>query len=909
MKTNFLYILLLTSLYVFAQEITTLNITGTVSNAISFSNKEVIINGKTDLHITALFNPLTNSVIKLNSENSFVFFDNIRPQVVIDSILSNIFINGVQATYKTNARVSIYRHGTIVMPQSDVFQPLEVYSGQSFTGDVKKLSMNVYNNSLATFDNKIRSFKLKRGYMATMANNPDGTGYSRVFIATDGDLEVSTMSTYLDRTVSFIRVFQYEWVSKKGWCQTGTMSKGDAITNTNKMNGTWLYTWSADNSSRPNLEYVPEKWELYWPTWEQINTKEFVTHLIGYNEPDHTEQSNISVASAVKQWPEFMKSGLRIGSPACTDFSAWLYPFMDSIKTHNYRCDYVVIHAYWGGYSPSQWYNALKAVHDKTGRPIWIKEWNNGADWTTETWPTDYGEAMTKQHNELKAILNVMDTAHFVERYSIYNWVGYKRMLITDDGWITPAGELYRDSKPDVAFRRVNEVIPTYKLPAQKKPELSLIPSADNSKISLNWENVDQEFAYEVVVERKEDNGTFAEIYRTNSASIPASYSELPDFTEIKKYTYRVRLLFNNGTEQISGEKVFNIISGSEIQYGNLSYSNIDWNPVGFKNLYNTIPAVFLGAPTNTNSTTLLITKVKISSARMMNLQLLPWSYQNISTLTNEEKLSYFIIKPGRYDFEGLSAIVSKSIATANWTKITFSTPFDSIPVVLVSSTTNNNEIPFLVRVRNITKTGFEVKLQKESKITTSLASEIFSYIAVEQGVGRINGNKIKVGRTIENGVGNAITQYARIIYDETIDNPVFIAQLQTCSDDTVTASLRCRSVLTTEARVFKQREQSMGYTASSFETAGYILLNPDIYNELEILENYEFSLFPNPVDNQLYIKGKISGLILFEIYNLYGMKVKSGYSDKQFIDVSDLNTGCYYLKSSSFPVLKFLKK
>lgn len=909
MKIKSLFILLLTSLSVFAQERTTLVITGTVSNAISFSNKELIINGKTDLHISAANIPLTNSVIKLNSENSFVFFDNIRPQVVIDSILSDIYINGVQASNKTNARVSIYRHGTIVMPQGSVFQPLEVYSGQNFTGDLQKYSLNVYNNSLGVFDNKIRSFKLKRGYMATLANNPDGSGYSRVFIASDGDLEVPTMSAYLDRTVSFIRVFQYDWVSKKGWCQTGTMSKGDAITNTNKMKGTWLYTWSADYTSRPNIEYVPEKWQLYWPSWDQINSKESVTHVIGYNEPDHTEQSNVSVADAVKHWPEFMNSGLRIGSPACTDFSAWLYPFMDSIKAHNYRCDYVVIHAYWGGYTPTQWYNALKAVHDKTGRPIWIKEWNNGADWTTETWPSDYGEAMTKQYNELKAILNVMDTAHFVERYSIYNWVGYKRMLITDDGWVTPAGELYRDNKPDVAFRKVNEVIPTYKLPAQRKPVISLNPSVDNSKISLNWENTSQEFAYEVVVERKADNGIFSEIYRTNSASIPASYTELPDFTEIKKYTYRVRLLFNNGTEQISNEKAFNVISGAEIQYGNLSYSNIDWNLVGFKNAYSSIPSVFVGAPTNNNSSTLMTPKVKISSSRMMNLQLLPWSYQDISTLTNEEKLPYFIIKPGKYDFSGLSAIVSKTIATASWTKVNFSTPFDTVPVVLVSPTTDNNGIPFVVRVRNITKTGFEVKLQKESKITTALVSEIFSYFAIEQGVGWVNGNKIKVGRTAENGVGNAITQYARIMYDETIDNPVFIAQLQTCNDDTVTASLRCRSVLTTEARVFKQREQSLGFTNSAFETAGYILLNPDIYNEVDILENPDLSLYPNPVADCLYITGGILEPILFEIYNLYGIKVKSEILDKQYIDVSNLNTGCYYLKSNGFPVLKFIKK
>ncbi|HRZ98875.1 MAG TPA: glycosyl hydrolase, partial [Paludibacter sp.] len=520
--------LLLISVQVFGQDRTIINITGTISNAVSFTNKEVIIAGKTDLHISASKTPLTNSVIKLYSEDSWVFFDNIRPQVVIDSVLSKIFINDVQAVNRTNVRVSIYRHGVVVIPHASGFQPIEVFTGQNLNGDTQKYSKHIYNNALDNFDNKIRSFKLKRGYMATLANNKDGSGYSRVFIASDGDLEISTMPTYLDRTVSFIRVFPWEWVSKKGWCQTGSMSSGDPITNTNKMNGTWLYTWSADNTTRPNIEYVPEKWQPFWPSWDQINSKENITHVMGYNEPDHTEQSNVSVATAVAQWPEFMKSGLRIGSPACTTFSTWLYPFMDSIKAHNYRCDYVVVHAYWGGYSASQWYNALKAIHDKTGRPIWIKEWNNGASWTTESWPSDYGASLTKQFNELKAILNVMDTAHFVERYSIYNWVGYKRMLIADDGWVTPAGELYRDNKPPLAYRKVNEVIPTYKYPSTVKPTLTLTSSADNSKIYLLWDKTDQEFAYELVVERKADDGTYTEVYRGNSAALPASYSELP---------------------------------------------------------------------------------------------------------------------------------------------------------------------------------------------------------------------------------------------------------------------------------------------------------------------------------------------------------------------------------------------
>ena len=64
-----------------------------------------------------------------------------------------------------------------------------------------------------------------------------------------------------------------------------------------------------------------------------------------------------------------------------------------------YRCDFVVIHAYWGtneAANAQAWYNRLKAIYDATKRPIWITEWNNGASWTTESWPSNYGDRLEK---------------------------------------------------------------------------------------------------------------------------------------------------------------------------------------------------------------------------------------------------------------------------------------------------------------------------------------------------------------------------------------------------------------------------------------------------------------------------------------------------------------------------------
>ena len=74
-----------------AQERTTLIVTGNVSNATSFTDKEVIIKGKTELYISASIKPLVNSVIHLNAEDAWVYFSNIRPQGVVDSLLQYIY--------------------------------------------------------------------------------------------------------------------------------------------------------------------------------------------------------------------------------------------------------------------------------------------------------------------------------------------------------------------------------------------------------------------------------------------------------------------------------------------------------------------------------------------------------------------------------------------------------------------------------------------------------------------------------------------------------------------------------------------------------------------------------------------------------------------------------------------------
>jgi hypothetical protein len=484
------------------------------------------LSGSEELHITDATNPISNgAVINITSTDAYLFFDKMKPSLVLSNYNNSIQINGVAinptAASNPNCRLVVYREGTAVIPHSSVYQPLKTFTGVNFTGNSQQYTVDQYystahisdipfgRRSLLTYNNAIRSFKLKRGYMATFANEPSGMGYSRCFIADKEDLLITQLPPELDGKVSFIRVFPWEWVSKKGWCVRPSSPQLSDLTNTNS---TWFYDWKSSLSingvtvsSLVDQEYVPEKWGAGGSTSVFYSNKRW-SHLIGQNEPDHKEQSNVSVETAIAEWPILMKTGARLGTPAATNFN-WLYNFMDEAESKNYRVDYVVIHCYWSK-SPQKWYDDLKAVHTRTGRPIWIKEWNNGANWTTEGgWDKDadgnriYNEKnATKQYNELKVILNVLDTTSFVERYSIYNWVEDARAMVLNNQ-LTKAGEYYASTTPDFAFNRDKEVVPVW---AMIPPQATFNYNPSTGKVSLNWTDSNLELLSKFSIQKKE---------------------------------------------------------------------------------------------------------------------------------------------------------------------------------------------------------------------------------------------------------------------------------------------------------------------------------------------------------------------------------------------------------------------
>lgn len=445
-----------------AAEAQTLTITNGIHTYPVLSNLTVTMTARSELWITSSNDPLPGCVIHLNSADAWLFLPAIRPSVVASTYLNRIQVNGAAAVAGGNVRVVEHGMGAVVIPHPPGYQPVQVFSGTNFTGSTAYLSQYTpYSDSSLPLNNAIRSFKLRRGYTATFAQNGDGTGSSRNFVAQDGDLEVSHMPVGLDNAVSFVRIFPWRWTAKKGIA-------GNIPGN---LNVRWYYNWNIDQNSTLDWEYVPIRQNRWWPTLGQNWQTRGASHLLGYNEPDSSSQANIAVGDAIWSWPDLLATGLRVGSPATTDggWSSWLYPFLSQADAAGLRVDFVAVH-YYRCYDPSnpagaanQMYNALKGIYDQVKRPLWITEWNNGANWTGCADPT-----YAQQQACLNAMLDMLENAPFVERYALYNWVEDVRRLQWDDGSLTSAGVTYRDKPSRVGY--LQEGLPGGGRPAARLP-------------------------------------------------------------------------------------------------------------------------------------------------------------------------------------------------------------------------------------------------------------------------------------------------------------------------------------------------------------------------------------------------------------------------------------------------------
>ncbi|GAA4455286.1 hypothetical protein GCM10023189_22970 [Nibrella saemangeumensis] len=389
------------------------------------TNGVLSLDDETDAYFSINDGLGAEAVVNLLDAKSWVRFQATTPDQLVVQRLGVIWVNDTASVHKQNIRINqYYQQGAIVRAISPDYHPLAIFSGANLTGRSAGLTeRTIYAGTTIpnALDNATRSFRLKRGYMVTLAVEENGTSKSKVYIASEKDLVVNLLPAALQGNVSFIRVLPWNWVTKKG---TGGYIEG--------LDAGWFYSWSATNTSKENNEYAPMTWGAGATSDASLNdiiAKYQVNHLLGFNESDNcSDQSGqfnnlCDPAVAVAYYENIMRTGMRLGTPAPRENgpSTWLREFNKIAKAKDVRFDFVAVHWYdWGSSpqnspfaNPQDVFNRFKAylqrVHDEYQLPIWITEFNANPNRDNSV-----------QAAFLELALPYLEQLDYVERYAYF---------------------------------------------------------------------------------------------------------------------------------------------------------------------------------------------------------------------------------------------------------------------------------------------------------------------------------------------------------------------------------------------------------------------------------------------------------------------------------------------------------
>ena len=922
-----LTVLLATSLSMFADN---------TSKSVTEVTAPVTLADDVDYHITSTTPFTTTGSINItNVDHAAVIFDNVQPSKATD-YLDHVTINGATAVDGKNCQLRIYNGGAMILPYT-ASQPLTVFTEADF-GGTSSSSFDVntiyqLSSSQKTFNNNIRSFKLKRGFKVCFATQSNGQGYSRVFIADKGDKEINLadVSKPLNGRISFIRISKWNDVQKKGWAGFWSNEVQE------KFNTGWAYNWDANtHSDWVDREYVTQHHHEGWPGIADVGNNTGSANILGNNEPDNKaddKEQDIDVKNVLANWPQMMATGRRLGSPAVSGTYSWLYEFIDSVDAKGWRCDFIAVHSYWY-MDKSSWESKLKGISERCGnRPIWITEMNYGANWTG--WPGSDTSASDANYaielNHMGPILDYLNDCPYIERYAFYNNVQDCRYAIAGDD-LTPIGEKYAAMTPKMAYNSDYEYVP--KNPKTYAPsELTCTFRPASSLCILSWKNHSGEFLDEMYVERKKGvDGTWE---RQGDVEIledtTKAYSFKQTIEEAGNYFYRIAGKTFLGKEVYSQE-VNNAVNGSEgtenIQWGTMSASSDDDIYNFYEKSFSETPAVIMGGTTSTNATTRSQETVSYLSANYFRSKFYPWNA--LSTDANdfskgEEQSSFLVVKPGNGTIGSLhyeGGYLKKTGTNTNLTvgadtvEYKFSKPFEDMPVVFVTPV-SSLKYPVKARVFDITKDGFKVTLTRQvgaSSIAASIVKQKMAYLAIEKGTTTAFGKKFTVGAN--DYTFTSTVSYNELTFESELKNPKLIFQYQTYNRALLTLVRLGNTGLSTTGCRFKvvadttDPNNTISKKSPITETVGWMAIGDEEESTdgiREVAKGESADLSVEVSDGALHISDAKATAV--NIYSVNGAKIASARMEAgdASIDLNTLSSGVLVIKTNTGKATKIV--
>ena len=200
----------------------------------------------------------------------------------------------------------------------------------------------------------------------------------------------------------------------------------------------WYYNWGntptagyqSQVANFKGIEFLPMCWNGNFNAEkirEYYRTHPEVKYLLGFNEPNFTNQANMTPQAAAEKWPEVQaiakEFGLKLVAPAMNyspnppyqDPLKWFDEFVALVGKDAF--DYVAVHNYGGA-------GVMKTLttnfHERYGKDVWVTEF---CYWPNEGNPSSY-VAPSVQIASMVESLEFLEKTPWVYRYAWFKPVG-----------------------------------------------------------------------------------------------------------------------------------------------------------------------------------------------------------------------------------------------------------------------------------------------------------------------------------------------------------------------------------------------------------------------------------------------------------------------------------------------------
>lgn len=200
----------------------------------------------------------------------------------------------------------------------------------------------------------------------------------------------------------------------------------------------WYYNWGDQTKLTTTARFVPMIFSGRRSAPEQT-----VPVLLGFNEPDHPRQANLTVEDALTKWPalaakaDFLVSPALAGNPVTKD---WLNRFVKA----GAKVDAIAVHWYKGA-DAARFIKDLELIHAHFGKPVWVTEFAPQTAADSAASPDKFTQAQVDAF--IAASTRFMEKTPWVQRYAWHDSGVGTSALFKEDGELTPTGKAYAAAK------------------------------------------------------------------------------------------------------------------------------------------------------------------------------------------------------------------------------------------------------------------------------------------------------------------------------------------------------------------------------------------------------------------------------------------------------------------------------